>query len=325
MATAAGVSQATASKALNGRARVDARTRARVHQLAEELGYRPNVRAQRLRTGRSHAVALVTALPAEVVSAASELGFLLEISLPVAQACLQRGYSLMLVPPVSDLRALDALDVDGAVVLDPRVDDAIAARLQLRGVRVVTVGKASPSVSDGSLDRGPAGIDVMLRHLVERGARHVGVLLSTEPFSVTRGLLDYLEANADPGVRYTVLRASAAGGEDAGYVAVRAALEADPTLDAIYAPLDAFAVGAVRAADTLGLHVPDEVMVATNYDGRRALHCSPQLTALDLHLPEMGRGAVDLLFRALDGEDAPEAPAPAPTVIPRASTARTTP
>ncbi|WP_182256039.1 substrate-binding domain-containing protein [Microbacterium esteraromaticum] len=319
VARAARVSVSTASRALNDRDRVDERTRLLVRGVAAELDYRPNVRAQRLRTGRSQSIALVTALPEQVVNEVSELGFMLELSMPIAKECLNRGYTLTIVPPVSDVAQLDALDVDGAVVMDASGEDPITSRLRSRGVKVVTLGRAAHA--DGYLDRGSAGADVMLAHLAAQGARHVGVMLSVEDYSVTSTVLEFIESGAAP-VRCTVLRAHASEGESAGHRAALDTLRADPTLDAIYAPLDAFAAGAIRAADELGIAVPDRVMVATNYDGRRATASEPPITALDLDFPALGREIAGLVFAALDTDGVHTAPSPSPRVIPRASTAR---
>ncbi|MBB3090626.1 substrate-binding domain-containing protein [Nocardioides albus] len=322
VAATAGVSLSTASKALNGRDRVSQSTRDRVVRVAQELGYRPNVRAQRMRTGRSSVVALVTALPAQIVSEAAHLGFLLELSFPIAEQCLRNGYSMLLVPPVSDLAALDQLDIDGAIVVDPRADDPIADRFRSRGVTVVTVGKDGAGAADAYLDRGAGGADVMLDHLADAGARHVAVALSRQPYSLADSHLAYLESRSDEHLRVSVIRADASAGEEGGYVAVREALVSDPSIDAVYAPLDALAAGGLRAAVDLGRTVPDDLMVATNYDGRRAALAQPAITALDLNLPVIGTRVADLLLGLLNGRQVAVAHSPTPVVIARASTSR---
>ena len=60
VARLAGVSAATASKALNGRNHVRAATRARVLRAAQQLSFSPNTLAQGLLAGRSGTVGLVT-------------------------------------------------------------------------------------------------------------------------------------------------------------------------------------------------------------------------------------------------------------------------
>jgi DNA-binding LacI/PurR family transcriptional regulator len=267
-------------------------------------------------------VALVTALPATIVGEASQLGFLLDLALPVAQACLEHGYSLLLVPPITSSSSLDMLDIDGAIVIDPVASDPYCAALRRRGIPVVTVGQSTDTEVDGYVDRSDAGAAVMCTHLVEAGSQHIAILLTEEGFSITTAVSDYLaiRSNDSRTTKFTTIRAAVAGGESAGYSATRAALIADPSIDAIYAPLDAFATGALRAAADLGLAVPRQLKVATNYDGRRAATASPPLTALNLGLPDIARSAVELLFGILGGQNKGPLHAPIATVIPREST-----
>lgn len=324
VARLSGVSRATASKALNGKDRVDPATRDRVRRTAEEIGYTPNVRAQRLRGGRSHTIALLTALPDRIVGEASEMGFLLDMAMPVARACLAHGYSLLLVPPGTEGATLDALDVDGAVVVDPVTADPYCAALRRRGVAVVTIGRAQETEVDAVVDRGLAGADVMIEHLLERGARHIATIVTQEGYSLSATLEGHLDRlrRRHPAIRFSALRASASGGEESGYGVALQALRDDPSIDAVYAPLDAFAVGVLRAATELDRVIPADLMVATNYDGRRAETSDPPLTALNLGLPEMARQAVDLLIGQLSGDGDSRAEAATPVVIARTSTAR---
>ena len=85
-------------------------------------------------------------------------------------------------------------------------------------------------------------------------------------------------------------------GERGGYEKTLELLAADPSLDAVYAPIDAFAVGASRAAQERGRRVPEDVMIITNYDGPRAQASSPPLTALDLNLTSIAEAAAELLI-----------------------------
>ena len=61
-----GLSRTTVSHALNDIGEVNPETRQRVKDIAKRLKYRPSVRAQRLRTGRSQAIALLSSMPPAV-------------------------------------------------------------------------------------------------------------------------------------------------------------------------------------------------------------------------------------------------------------------
>jgi DNA-binding LacI/PurR family transcriptional regulator len=96
-----------------------------------------------------------------------------------------------------------------------------------------------------------------------------------------------------------------------------------PRLDGLCVPVDAFAVGALRALREAGRRVPRDVVVATRYDGMRARTSQPALTAVDLHLDQVGQAAIDLLLEHLRGETTRQTvEAPEPTLIARASSRR---
>lgn len=93
-------------------------------------------------------------------------------------------------------------------------------------------------------------------------------------------------------------------GEEAGRLAALEMLSQHPKIDAICAPADAFAEGAVGAILRLGRAIPGDIKIATRYDGLRARHChhSPPLK---LHLELVATQAVELLMDAFDGTTKP--------------------
>lgn len=322
VALLAGVSRTTVSHALAGKGRVDPATRERVQAATEQLGYRPNPRARRLRGGRAHAVAILTALPPSIVGERSQMGFLLDMAMSTARACLMRGYSLVLVPPGAGIAHLDDLDIDGAIVIDPLAHDPNCAALSSRGVQIVTVGESAGAAADAVVDRGDAGMRAMLVHLADRGARHVAVVVTAERYGASAYLDDLLVSDDIPaGIELVAVHVDAGIGETAAEEEVTRLLEERPDIDAVYAPLDAFAVGAATAARRAGRRIGSDLLVATNYDGPRAGASDPPMTVLDLDLAGLAQGAAELLMDLLDGSDRRRIDAPSPRVIARASTA----
>lgn len=319
VAKAAGVSRATASLALNNKGRVSPETRERVKQIAAELDYRPNLRAQRLRGGRAHTVALYNPVQSSLPQA-SQLDFSLELAMPFAQASLLRGYSLLLIPSLSDHSQVAQFDIDGVVVMDPMENDPYCAAFRARGARVVTIGRALHTEVDAAVDRPRQGAGAMLAHLMSRGARRIGIILTAEPYASRTDIESYLRT-FDGTAEVTVTYAEVASGEEGGRRAASALLDSDNPPDAVYAPMTSFAVGALREAESRGIAVPQQLMVSTNYDGRHT-GPGPSITSLDLRFSEMAAAAATLLFDLLDGGDVTGTTAPEPTVIPRESTAR---
>lgn len=327
------MSRATVSLVLNDRPGPSKATRQRVRDAADRLGYRPDVRARRLRGAPSKCVALITTVPTAVAGEDSGFSFQLALALPLSRLLMARGYSMLLLPPLGgdaddDEAVLDSIDVDAAVIIEPREDEPLCAALRARGVRTVSVGDVPGLAVDAVVDRGHSGADVALAHLVERGARQVGVLLSQERNSVSCTVADYLQSAGAGLVPVTVGYAPASGGQQAGRLAARRMLQDAPDVDAVYAPTDVLALGVLQAAGELGRAVPGDLMVVTNFNGPRAREADPPVTCLDLDMAALAQACVDLLVEHAarsshgDGQDALRRRLAAPGLVARASTHR---
>lgn len=327
VARAAGISPTTVSHAFNGRRHVDPETRERIKAVARDLGYHPNPRAQRLRTGQAGTIALLSSMPFAVAAGPSRLGFLMEIAAVAAGAALSNGLALVLVPPLETTRLpLDSLDIDGALVLEPAADDPHVALLQERGLPLVAIGRLP-----GDGDEVPF-VDLhsahtarlLLEHLGSQGARNVALVIGAQ------GRNSYIETEAAyaafaaaHGARPTVLRIDENGGEEAGRAECARLLSERPEIDGLCAPVDAFAVGAVRAVHDLGRRLPEDIRIVTRYDGLRARTADPPVTAVNLFLNEIAERAVALLFEHLTGNTARSSTAgPLPELVVRPSSAR---
>jgi LacI family transcriptional regulator len=78
------------------------------------------------------------------------------------------------------------------------------------------------------------------------------------------------------------------------------ALSDRPT--AIFAFNDQMAIGAIRAARSRGLRIPEDVSIVGFDDTYEAQFVTPALTTVRQPLTEMGQAAVSLLLRLLDSE-----------------------
>lgn len=327
VARAAGVSPTTVSHALNGRGQVDARTRLRVEKAAQALRYRPNPHAQRLRTREAHMIVLLSSMPFAVAAGPSRLGFLMEIAAAAAVSALTQGLALVLAPPMeSGHPPLDALDVDGAVIVEPTARDAAVEHLLKRGLAVVSIGR-QPQVADPVpyVDlRSAETARLLLEHLRAQGARRIALLIGSErrnSYIETEQVFRSFAAQ----LKQTPIVATAeeTAGEQGGYEAAQKLLRRHPSIDGLCVPVDAFAVGALRALKEGGRRVPQDVVVATRYDGMRARTSDPALTAVDLHLDQIAAKAVGLLLDHLRGDKTRRSvETPAPDLIIRASSAR---
>jgi DNA-binding LacI/PurR family transcriptional regulator len=327
VARAAKVSPATVSNVLNESARVDAATRARVTAAVKRLGYSPDLRARRLRTGEVTTIAIVSSMPFAVASGPSRLGFLMEVAAAAAAVALEKGVALVLVPPAEFTRApLENLDVNGVLVVEPLEDDPEVQRLRARGLSVVTIGRQPKDGFDlPSVDLHSAfTAKLLLGHLWEQGARRIALVQGAQRRNsyreTEREYSAFVRRHKMPN---RLLRLDETEGESGARLACRRLLEENPDIDALCVLVDAFASGAVAAAGDLGRGIPGDLKIVTRYDGLRARESRPQITAVNLHLAEVAAVAVSLLLDELSGKAGLRHRAgPLPDLVPRESSGR---
>lgn len=100
IAQQAGVSTSTASRALNNNPRISEKTRARVKQIADELGYRPNFSARNLSRGEANIIGVVFPLPSSAAQPANP--FHIEIMWGIGKAIRKMNYEMMVAMGTSE-------------------------------------------------------------------------------------------------------------------------------------------------------------------------------------------------------------------------------
>ena len=315
VAALAGVSPSTASLAFSGAGPVSEATRAKVLAAAEQLNYGgPDPRAQSLRRGRSGIVgvfmedrlreafrdpmniAMLDGL-ADGLGAAS-LGLLL-----LTESQDGAGPELSVAP-------MDAVVLVGC---STQLDKSVVV-LRQRGIPVVAIeAEHMPDVLAIDLDNRDASARVA-RHLQQLGHEEVAlVALPLEP-SHARGDLTQERIGASTaftskerirGARdvYPSVGGVVAGGSsvEEGLIAGRDLLSRRPRPTAVIAQSDLLALGVVRAAEELGIRVPDDLSVV-GFDGVRIEGAAPyELTTVVQPAVEKGRAAGEAVVELLAG------------------------
>jgi LacI family transcriptional regulator len=306
VAKRAGVSIATASKALNSRGEVAPATRRRVQQAAEELSFQPNVLARGLISGNTRTIGLLT----DELSAAR---FAIPVLLGAENALGNEQMSVLLCDARGDairrrhyIRALLARQVDGFIILG----DANDVRPSLTSdipVPVVYAYCESDDPDDLSIladDEG--GARLAAEHLVSLGRRRIAHITGDRSYRAARdrvtGLCDVLGQSGLPLVGEPLY---GQWSQRWGRQAASMLLSAHPDVDAIFVGSDQIASGVAEALAQLGRSVPDDIALV-GFDNWEifASECRPSLTTVDVNLEQLGAAAVRHLFAALDGNPA---------------------
>lgn len=305
MAALAGVSASTASLAFSGSGPVSAATRERVLAAAATLSYAgPDPRAQSLRRGRSGIVGVVIE---DRLRDAFRDPMNIAMLDGVADETAALGAGLLLLTDTGDgVISMDSAPLDAVVLIgcSTRLDQAVAI-LRRRGIPLVAI-EAAPmdGVLDIALDNRAASRTVA-QHLKDLG--HPDVALVTLPLDPDRArgpLTARREAESTGftaserirGVRevYPEARGLVAAGsliDEGRQAGLELLTEARTRPTAIIAQSDLLAVGVIRAAEELGLRVPEDVSVA-GFDGVRLDGVAPyELTTMVQPAVDKGRAA----------------------------------
>jgi LacI family transcriptional regulator len=296
----------------------------RIRATAAALGYRPNVTAAGLRTGRS---GLVGVLAPDI----ADPGFPPVLG-GVAEALHDAGYATIVVDvgpsgsPVELVDRLIARGVDGLVLAtvslyDPVIEHCIDAGVPVVLVNRTDAGKLVPSVASDD----EAGIGLAVDHLAGLGHRHIGHVAGPQEIStgaLRRSGFEAGAARADLPRRAVPVETAPAYTREAGRAAALRLLDHEPELTAIVAANDLLALGVYDALSERGLSCPKDVSVVGHNDMPYVDMLSPPLTTVRIAQREMGDKAARLLLAQIgDPQARHDHVVLAPTLVVRASTA----
>jgi DNA-binding LacI/PurR family transcriptional regulator len=326
VARRAGVSSAAVSLALNNRPGVSESTRTRISLAAKEMGWTPNTAAVSLSGARVQTVGLVLARPAPMLGREP---FYMEFIGGVESILVKRGYSLL-------LRLADSVEeeaevqlawwqgrrVDGSLLVDLHADDPRIETLSQTDLRAVVVGHPSlagpfPAVwTDDAVAMGEA-----VRYLAALGHRSIARVSGPSALGHTAIRTEaFRSAAAQAGVTEARVVTADFSGDD-GSRATRSLLLSAQRPTAIIYDNDIMAVAGLGVAAEMRVSVPHDLSLLAWDDSQLCELVRPRLSAMSHDVFQFGAQAAELLFEALASPDVPSRPAPAPVLVPRASTA----
>lgn len=303
VATRAGVSHQTVSRVINGSERVNPETRARVEAAIATLGYRPNAIARYMAKGRTATLACIApnltdyTFSSIIDAAATEVR--------------QHGYFLLAASAPDEVTFQSLIDelvasrrVEGLLIMNPFADG-----------RHRHLPPDIPTVFAGARPRQEAANSVALndvhvartatQHLLDLGHHRIGLI--TGPMAEDcaqdrcQGYDETLRAAAltpDPAL---ILEGD--WQPTSGYNAFRQWMQQAQPVTAVFAQNDQMALGVLRAARDLGLHVPGQLSVIGVDDIPLARHFAPPLTTLRQDFAHIGRDAARLLIEVVSQPD----------------------
>lgn len=327
VAEAAGVHAATASRALNPKARqlVSAETVRRVTQAAQALGYQPNPIARSLKTARSGTVGLV--IPDLTNPLFPPIVRGIENVMETA------GYTPLIVNTDNDaereralIDSLRSRQVEGLIIATARLDHPLLRSLRARDVPMVLVNRRAEDLDIPFVAGDDAtGVALAVRHLVELGHERIAYLAG--PHTTSSGMdraRAFRHAVRDRGLAADaeLVVECAYWSETDGATAARELLDRDTGATAIVAGNDLIALGCYDVFRERGIRCPDEVSVV-GFNGMPFLDkLRPPLTTVAVPHHELGTEAARMLLDRIEEPDRPPRSTLLPvTLVTRDSTA----
>ncbi len=322
VAARAGVSEMTVSRVVNDRPGVGSRTRERVRDAIESLGYRPNVLARGLKAASLRTIGL---LVPDVTNP-----YFPEIVRGAEDVAIRHGYTLLLAnvieDPARETQAIQAFEdhmVHGVIACSPRLGDEELYRLLGHQRAAVLVNRRSDQRYAGSvrIDH-ELGARMILRHLHDVGCRRPAFLAGPEHSHAGKERLRGLIAEAEalgvdlPPERVVPCTPTVEGGAaTAGEL-----LRRHPCVDALVCFNDLVAAGALQAATDAGVPVPRELAVAGYDDIVFAKMFTPGLTTVRAAKYQLGERAASMLVDRIGGRAYGADVVLAPELVVRGST-----
>jgi LacI family transcriptional regulator len=285
--------------------RIASSTRARIEALLRETGYQPNGIARGLKLRQTKVLAVVIPDVTNPFFAALFRG--------VEDAAAPRGFNVLLCNTDgsperqrSHLQSLEARRVDGVILASSYLKDPGVRDLRRQRVPYVLVNRFSDDGEDpfvGADDM--LGGQVATAHLLKLGNTRIGHLAGKPTVSTgvlrRRGYLAALalaEIPADP-----QLVVESGYTEEGGALAARRLLSLRDPPTALFAVTDMAALGAVEAARSMGLRIPEDVAIVGYNDIPLASRVSPGLTTMHVPIHEFGSVAVGLLLEQIESDE----------------------
>ncbi len=308
VAKLAGVSQTTVSFVINKTpdTGIPQETKDRVWSAASELGFRPNVLAQNLRTQSSSLLGFIT----DEIAITPYAGKIFE---GAQDAAWKHGKILLLANTKNDMEVANAAieqllkyQVEG-IIYATMFHQPIKPPKTLHEVSTVLLDcysedRSFPSVVPEEVNGGRRAT----RFLLEKGHRRIGFINNIADIPATHGRFQgYKQVLSEFGIQYdeSLVRNDVAASEG-GYNQTMKLMQLTAPPTAIFCFNDRIAMGAYDAIRKLELSIPNDVAIL-GFDNQEiiAAHLYPPLTTLELPHYRMGEWAVNKLIDLIEEKD----------------------
>ena len=310
IAKVAGVSVTTVSRALNGYSDVNENTRKKIKEVAEQLNYSPNSLARSLVMNKTNTIGL---LVSELNRSGVKDNFTFEVMCGINDCLGELGYDLILFdtnPKKQRTKSYSQLcrerQVEGVIFQGVKKDDPYLKEVIDSNIPCVLVDVEMKGDNVGFVTTdNEFGAQIAVKHLVNYGHEKIAMVNGHDQALVSKKRLKgYKKVLEDAGIAFNdqYIVDGAFSEQKAEEVAVQL-LNDFPEITAIFCASDLMAMGVIKAAQTIGRKIPEELSIIGFDDIILASYVNPPLTTIAQDKYQIGYESAKLLIEMLEGKN----------------------
>lgn len=302
VAKEAGLAVETVSRVLNNRGYISEKTRKKVYEAMDKIGYKPNMVARTLSKGRSDAISVIiphmihpyfSQMLSEIERYASEKQFQVYVNNSTGDIDKETNI----------LELCENSLVAGVLIFSRRVKPEILKKFNLP---IITIERFIEGGTGCVLCDNYKGGQLAADELINKGCKNLIMLGSVWQSKMPADVREdgFMDVCRKRGVNAKVLSSNPEEYKEMEYHdSITKALTEFPETDGIFCSSDLIAAQVIQVAAKLGKRIPEDLKVIGFDDTELAKLTTPQLTTIHQPIKEMARLALDLIFDTLDHKE----------------------
>ncbi|KIY23247.1 MULTISPECIES: LacI family DNA-binding transcriptional regulator [Mesobacillus] len=313
VAKIANVAPSTVSRVIANSSRISEKTKKRVREVMDELGYHPNFIARSLASHSTRAIGLVMPSSSDAVF---QNPFFPTVLTGLSEGAHAKQYALHMTTGKTDDEIYDGVvamvqggRVDGVVLLYSKVEDRVISYLKKRDFPFFVIGK--PFKDDENInyvdnDNFKAGKEVT-EHLIQLGHDRIAFIGGNLDLVVTVERIEgYEKALRNSGIKLVdeyIINDEFL--QESGQDAVEVLLSLDQPPSALVVADDLMALGVLNKLDEMGIEVPKDISIVSFNNVLIAEMARPPLTSVNINIFDLGFQAAKNLIQKIENPEEP--------------------
>lgn len=307
MATQLGISKVSVSKALRGQPDIGKATTEKVMALAEALGYRPNILAQKLTAKQTRTIGLVVPKIAH--------HFLTQAIDSIYTLANEKNYDIvMMVSEENDalekrhIETLLSMRVDGLLVsiTEKTENTDIFAQVKKNGTPLVFFDRVIQNIGATCIHSEDfLGSEMLIKHAVSKGYQSFGHIGGYQHVSIgEQRYAGFVAALKQNGLSADDNHVHFGGFSRAdGYIGLKELHSRGELPQIIFAVTYPVALGVLSYANEVGINIPDELDLVCFGSSDYNTFISPSITGIKQPAQEIGQIALEQVLRQIQSPD----------------------